>query len=404
MPVSHWSFFRYGAAAGPPIIMELVRENVERSTRRPQEVEAASVEASTARRSASHFGVRSSSASRHEARSAAGAGGEKRLRQPQQRAAASAASMEALASMEASAAATREDARANATAYAPRPNAATGDATRQDAAAQKATEEKAESARGVTACKSLSGSLARLPVSGAGSTSAADGEARARRRPGAVALSHAFPLRVGYSRLFSTIVMLSPRMRISEAPFGSGRLCIGVLSETPNGSGRPAFPQYLRTSTQHHVVLEEAEQQTCTREQLQANMHAYVHVTACIDVYRLFMSMYACLYMSAYLHMPVYLYRLLVSVYVHRCPRPRATSAQPRVRKRADGRSATAHRHVLPVQKSRSRTASRCKGRWHSIPTRLDPHPRGPAWHTANWLALHARLTWMIAGPSGTND
>ena len=103
-------------------------------------------------------------------------------------------------------------------------------------------------------------------------------------------------------------------------------------------------------------------------------MHAYVHVTACIDVYRLFMSMYACLYMSAYLHMPVYLYRLLVSVYVHRCQRPRAKK--------------------------------RRKCIWHSKTRtlRLDPHPRGPAWHTANWLALHARLTWMIAGPSGTND
>ena len=167
--------------------------------------------------------------------------------------------------------------------------------------------------------------------------------------------------------------MLSPRMRISEAPFGSGRLCIGVLSETPNGSGRPAFPQYMRTSTQHHMVLEEAEQQTCTREQMQTNMHAHVHIPACI--YRL-TSMYAwlymcvgsCLYMSAYVHM--YFYRLYMSAYVHVYPSPRA-------RKRR-------------------------KCTWHSKTTPIDPHPRGPAWHTANWLALHARLTWMIAGTQYT--
>ena len=406
MLVSHWLFFRYRAAAVRPILMELEQDNVKRSTRRPQAVEAASVDASTASRSTTQFEVRSRSAGKHATQAATGADYDRRSQRSQQLAVEAAASLEASAPVEASAAAAVVDVRASAAAYAPRPSVATGNATIADAAAQAATEKETDLACGITVDTSLSGSLARLPVSGAGSMPTAEREASAKSRPGAAALSHAFPFnaRVGYSRLFSTIVMLSPRMRISEAPFGSGRLCIGVLSETPNGSGRPAFPQYLRTSTQHHMVLEEAEQQTCTREQLQANMHAYVHVTACIDVYRLFMSMYACLYMSAYLHMPVYLYRLLVSVYVHRCPRPRATSAQPRVRKRADGRSATAHRHVLPVQKSRSRTASRCKGRWHSIPTRLDPHPRGPAWHTANWLALHARLTWMIAGPSGTND
>ena len=210
-----------------------------------------------------------------------------------------------------------------------------------------------------------------------GSTSAADGEASSRRRI-AVALSRAFPrsARVGYSRLSSTIALLSPWC-ISEAPNGSGRPCIGVLSEAPHGSGRPALPKYLRTPTQHHVVLEEAEQQTCTREQLQTNMHAHVHIPACI--YRL-MSMYACLYkymcsclyMSAYIHMPMYFYRLYISAYVH----------------------------VYPSLRAKKRR----KCIWHSKTTPIDPHPRGPAWHTANWLALHARLTWMIAGPSGTND
>ena len=376
MLVSHWLFFRYRAAAVRPILMELEQDNVKRSTRRPQAVEAASVDASTASRSTTQFEVRSRSAGKHATQAATGADYDRRSQRSQQLAVEAAASLEASAPVEASAAAAVVDVRASAAAYAPRPSVATVNATIADAAAQAATEKETDLACGITVYTSLSGSLARLPVSGAGSMPTAEREASAKSRPGAAALSHAFPLnaRVGYSRLFSTIVMLSPRMRISEAPFGSGRLCIWVLSETPNGSGRPAFPQYLRTSTQHHMVLEEAEQQTCTREQLQANMHAYVHVTACIYVYRLFMSMYACLYMSAYLHMPVYLYRLLVSVYVHRCPRPRAKK--------------------------------RRKCIWHSKTRtlRLDPHPRGPAWHTANWLALHARLTWMIAGPSGTND
>jgi hypothetical protein len=78
--------------------------------------------------------------------------------------------------------------------------------------------------------------------------------------------------------------------------------------------------------------------------------------------------------------------------------------AQPRVRKRANGRSTAAYRLVLPLQKSGSHPVHSGEGRWHSIPTRVDLHPHRPAWHTANWLALHARLTWVIAGPAGTND
>jgi hypothetical protein len=373
VPVGHWSFFKYGAAAGRPNIMELEPDNVERSKRRPQAVEAASMDASTASRSTTQVEVRSRSAGKHAAQTVTAAACDRRLQRSQQLAGVPTASMEASAPVVASAATAAVDVRANAAAYASHPSAATGNATSADAAAQAEIGEETNSVRGATACKSLSGGLARLPESGEGATSAAEGEARARCRPGAVALSRAFPLnaRVGYSRLFSTIVMLSPRMRISEAPFGSGRLCIGVLSETPNGSGRPAFPQYLRTSTQHHVVLEEAEQQKCTRKQLQAHMHAYVNGTACIYVYRLFMSMYACLYMSAYLHMPVYLYRLLVSVYVHRCPRPRAKR--------------------------------RRKCIWHSK-TRTLIRPYRPEWHTANWLAQHLRMSWMVSGPAGDHD
>ena len=199
-----------------------------------------------------------------------------------------------------------------------------------------------------------------------------------KRRPGAVALSRAFPrsTRISYSRLCSTLVMLVLWMLgLPETPDGSGRPCVGVLSEAPYGSGRPALPPYMRV--EQHVVLEQREQGDPHWRRMPGMPPAQRAGGICEQTARTPDS----------------------------TQRRRAhTSAQPRVRKRADGRSATAHRHVLTVQKSRSRTANRCNGRWHSIPTRLDPHPRGPALHTANWLALHARLTWMIAGPSGTND
>ena len=380
-PVGHWLFFRYRAAAVRSILMALEQNDVERSTRRPQAVEAASVVASTASRSASQVEVRSRSAGKHAAQAATAADCDRRLQRSQQLAGGPTASLVASASVVASAAAFVVDVRANAAAYAPRPSVATGNATSADAAAQAATEKETDSACGVVAYTSLTGSLARLPVSGTGSTSAADGEASARRRPGAVALPHAFPLsaRVSYSRLCSTLVLLALWMHPAEAPDGSGRPCIGVLSEAPYRSGRPALPPYKRV--EQHVVLEGVEQlaQMYARESklLQADMHAHVHF-ACI--YRL-MSMYACLcvcvcsclYMSAYIHMPMYFYRLYLSAYVHVYPSPRAKKRRKYI--------------------------------WHSKTTPIDPHPRGPrAWHTANWLALHARLTWMIAGPSGTND
>ena len=46
--------------------------------------------------------------------------------------------------------------------------------------------------------------------------------------------------------------------------------------------------------------------------------------------------------------------------------------------------------------------AKRRKHIWHSIPTLVNPYR--PAWHTANWLAQHLRMSWMVSGPAGDHD
>jgi len=139
----------------------------------------------SASRSTTQVEVRSRSAGKHAAQTVTAAACDRRLQRSQQLAGVPTASLEASAPMDASAATAAVDVRANAAEYASHPSAATGNATSADAAAQAAIGEETDSVRGATACKSLSGGLARLPVSGEGATSAAEGEARARCRPGA---------------------------------------------------------------------------------------------------------------------------------------------------------------------------------------------------------------------------
>ena len=311
--VGHWLFFTYRAAAGRPIIMKLVQDNVKRSTRRPQEVEAASLQASTASRPASHFEVHSRSAGKHAAQAATAADCDRRLQRLQHLAVDAAASLEASAPVEASTAAATTAVRTNAAAS-------------HRAPARRCT---------------------RKPTA-----------SRVRRQPHSRKVKHQRRDACADHRLSSTIVLWTcivlntyPGLRCSPKLQWSGGPALPVLVHAwlrqEKGGPPTRTVAGCCNNIPLHVGSERVDRRTCM------HMYTYVHM----NMHR-YMHMYVCksAYMSAY-----------ISVYT--CPSPRA---------------------------------KRRKRSWHSIPTLMSPYR--PTWHTANWLAQHLRMPWMVSGPAGDHD